>query len=73
MKIIAPNYYDKFRCVADKCKHNCCIGWEVDIDLLTLNKYENLEGSLGENCAQISSKRAEKRTLLWTKRAVVLF
>ena len=48
MKIIAPNYYDKFRCVADKCKHNCCIGWEVDIDLLTLNKYENLEGSLGE-------------------------
>ena len=32
MKIIAPNYYPAFRCIADKCRHSCCIGWEIDID-----------------------------------------
>ena len=32
MDIFAPSYYKKFKCIADKCHHNCCIGWEIDID-----------------------------------------
>ena len=28
-----------FKCIADKCKHSCCVGWEIDIDETTLNKY----------------------------------
>lgn len=48
MKDFAPNYYNKFHCIADKCKHNCCIGWEVDIDDLTLEKYKSLGGALGD-------------------------
>ncbi len=39
-----PNYYRKFRCIADKCRHNCCIGWEIDIDPETLDLYGILEG-----------------------------
>ena len=42
MKLYAPKYYEKFKCIADKCKHSCCIGWEIDIDKLTLNKYNSL-------------------------------
>lgn len=48
MKEAVPNYYHKFRCIADKCKHNCCIGWEIDIDDDTMMLYENLNTPLGE-------------------------
>jgi lysine-N-methylase len=43
---IKPNYYDCFCCVASECKHNCCIGWEIDIDDDTLKKYNSLSGKL---------------------------
>ena len=45
---LTPNYYDKFRCIADKCKHNCCIGWEIDIDDETMQYYNSLESTLGD-------------------------
>lgn len=45
---IVPNYYDKFKCIADKCKHNCCIGWEIDIDEDTMKLYNSLETPLGD-------------------------
>jgi len=38
---IYPNYYDKFTCIADKCRHSCCIGWEIDVDEDTLELYES--------------------------------
>ncbi len=44
MITITPDYYNKFKCIADKCKHSCCIGWEIDIDDTTLQKYNNLKG-----------------------------
>ena len=45
---IKPNYYDSFKCIATKCKHNCCIGWEIDIDENTLERYKNLSGTLSK-------------------------
>ena len=30
-----PDYYPLFHCIADRCRHNCCIGWEIDIDSRT--------------------------------------
>ncbi len=39
MKIVAPNYYINFKCIANKCKHSCCVGWEIDIDQDTYEKY----------------------------------
>lgn len=47
MKYIAPNYYKKFKCIADKCKHSCCIGWEIDIDNETFEKYKSVSGDFG--------------------------
>ena len=32
MKRIYPDYYKDFKCIASKCTHNCCIGWEIEID-----------------------------------------
>ena len=48
MKLYAPKYYKKFRCIADKCEHSCCIGWEIDIDENTAKKYQTLNGGYGE-------------------------
>lgn len=47
MKIFAPTYYKKFKCIADKCQHNCCIGWEIDIDGDTLDFYRSLNDEFG--------------------------
>ncbi len=48
MKEIFPSYYEKFKCIADKCKHSCCIGWEIDIDEDTMELYSSLEGDLAD-------------------------
>ncbi len=41
MKKFNLNYYPEFKCVADKCKHTCCSGWEMNIDKKSLEKYKN--------------------------------
>jgi len=47
MKTIMPNYYVNFKCIADRCRHNCCIGWEIDIDPDTLERYQRVSGDFG--------------------------
>ena len=44
----APKYYTEFKCIADKCSHSCCIGWEIDVDCDTLEKYTACDHSYGE-------------------------
>ncbi len=43
-----PNYYQKFKCIAQHCKHSCCIGWEIAIDEETLEWYNSLPGEMGD-------------------------
>lgn len=43
-----PNYYYKFKCIADKCRNSCCVGWEIDIDEETMDLYNTLEGEIGD-------------------------
>lgn len=40
MKIIVPSYYEEFKCIMDKCTHSCCEKWEVDIDEVSLKRYQ---------------------------------
>lgn len=48
MIVYAPNYYNSFKCIADRCTHNCCIGWEIDIDIETYNYYKSVSGEFGK-------------------------
>ena len=48
MKTVVPSYYPAFRCIADRCMHSCCIGWEIDIDDNTAAMYRTVVGELGE-------------------------
>lgn len=47
MKIVYPDLFNKFHCIASACSDSCCIGWEVDIDPFTMSIYENAEGEFG--------------------------
>lgn len=46
--ISVPFYYNSFKCIADRCKHSCCIGWEIDIDDKTLKRYKSVKGDFGK-------------------------
>lgn len=48
MKRVYPEYYPVFQCLADRCVHNCCIGWEVDIDYSSMRRYQRMQGPMGE-------------------------
>ena len=52
MKIFYPTYYKEFKCIADKCKDSCCIGWEIDIDEKTREKYKALDTELGREIVE---------------------
>ena len=71
MKTIVPDYYNSFKCIADKCKNTCCVGWEIDIDeksLARLKKHPEIANEIeygetphfklltGERCPFLTEK-----------------
>ena len=46
MKIISPDYYKEFKCIAGDCPDSCCQGWEVDADEDSLEYYKTLSPEL---------------------------
>lgn len=48
MELYAPHYYKNFKCIADRCRHSCCIGWEIDIDEKSAAKYATLSKGYGK-------------------------
>ena len=34
-----PDYYKDFKCIANKCRHTCCAGWEIDVDDEALSRF----------------------------------
>ena len=51
MQNVYPDYYPQFRCIADRCRHNCCIGWEIDVDEDALAAYRKVGGEMGARLA----------------------
>ena len=39
-KNLKINGYDKFKCIADKCKFTCCKGWDINVDTNTYNRWK---------------------------------
>ena len=39
-----PDYFNEFKCTADKCKDTCCAGWQIVIDKESLEKYKKIKG-----------------------------
>ncbi len=43
-----PSYYKEFQCIASSCSDSCCVGWEIDIDEETWEKYQQVGGEFGK-------------------------
>ena len=53
MKTYWPDYYRKFRCLADRCRHTCCEGWEIEIDDVSLERFwrnKEVSGKISDGC-----------------------
>lgn len=49
MKHLAPDFVRAFACAAGRCPDSCCrAGWQIVIDVETLEKYESLPGPAGD-------------------------
>ena len=59
MKLYAPLYYKKFECIADRCRHSCCVGWEIDIDSESMEKYASCSTEYGKIIANSIENNAE--------------
>lgn len=40
--------FEGFRCIAGACKDSCCIGWEIDVDEDSFQRFQAVEGDFGE-------------------------
>lgn len=52
MKLMAPDYYPAFRCIAGACRHSCCIGWEIDVDEASMERFAHVQGDLGRRLGE---------------------
>ena len=59
-----PDFYGKFKCTADRCRHSCCIGWEIDIDDDTAEYYKSLEGQIGSELSENVSNEPQAHFIL---------
>lgn len=64
MNVYVPEYYAQFRCVASRCRHTCCAGWEIDIDAESLARYQRLPGDFGECVRRSISKEGTPHFIL---------
>lgn len=63
MKKYLLNYYPKFKCIADKCNHSCCVGWEISIDSYSLEKYKNDKSAFSDTLNHgINFKKSKFKT-----------
>jgi len=59
--VFMPDYCRDFYCIADRCRHSCCIGWEIDIDDLSLTRFRSVTGPLSKKLRE-SIEEAEDGT-----------
>lgn len=64
MKYITPDYCEGFHCIASKCRHSCCIGWEIDIDPDSVERFSKIGGKLGEKLKRSISYDGEPHFIL---------
>ena len=44
---VQPDFYNDFHCIASRCRHSCCVGWEIDVDEDSLALYQRVPGEIG--------------------------
>ena len=72
MKVLKPFYYDNFKCIAEQCIDSCCVGWKIDIDKKSYNKYKKVKGDFGKKLGDnISRNRLSNSNLKYGKMKLI--
>lgn len=48
MLISYPEYYKKFKCIADRCPDTCCAKWTIVVDEASSERFRLADGDFGE-------------------------
>ena len=64
MRYTRPSFYDSFSCIGEACKHNCCIGWEIDVDDETAELYTSVGGEFGKELSEKIAKEGGRHFCL---------
>ncbi|MDO4866074.1 MAG: flagellin lysine-N-methylase [Clostridia bacterium] len=64
MNLYVPDYYPAFHCIASRCVHTCCAGWEIDIDAESLARYAGLPGAFGDRVRRCVSREGAPHFIL---------
>lgn len=64
IQIRKPDYFERFQCSASDCTDNCCIGWEIDIDERTAERYKKVQGELGQKLKDRILRRGRMNCLI---------
>jgi lysine-N-methylase len=40
--------FQDFHCIAGACKDSCCIGWEIEVNEASFQRFQQVEGSFGQ-------------------------
>ena len=48
MQIFYPEYYKKFKCIADRCPDTCCAKWTIVVDEDSVDRFHRIGGDFGE-------------------------
>lgn len=46
MRTTKQDFYDEFKCIADKCPMTCCSGWQIVVDELSLDRFQKYNGPI---------------------------
>ena len=63
MNIFKVSNYDKFKCIADKCKFTCCVGWDINIDTNTYNKWTKVNEDSKYLLSNVKLKQCENKDM----------
>lgn len=63
ISIFKISNYDKFKCIADKCKFTCCVGWDINIDTNTYNKWTKVNNDSEYLLSNVKVKKCEKKDM----------
>lgn len=50
---IYPEFYNEFKCIADKCPDSCCKDWDVVVDDETAEFYNTVKGEFGSKLREL--------------------
>lgn len=63
INIFKVSNYDKFKCIADKCKFTCCKGWDINIDTNTYNKWTKVNNDSECLLNNVKVKKCENKDM----------